>query len=57
MRLLNNLSLFGDTEVKNGLIMLQESWTEKIQTYICYKFNFMVLLEKGAFELPHSKTP
>ena len=31
--------------------------TEKIQTYICYKFSFMVLLEKGAFELPHSQTP
>ena len=57
MRLLNNHLLFGDIEVKNGLIMLQESWTEKIQTYICYKFSFMVLLEKWAFELPHSKTP
>ena len=57
MKLLNNHLLFGDIEVKNGLIMLQESWTEKIQTYICYKFNFIVLLEKGAFELPHSKTP
>ena len=57
MKLLNNHLLFGDTEVKNGLIMLQESWTEKIQTYICYKFSFMVLLEKGAFELPHSRTP
>ena len=57
MKLLNNHLLFGDIEVKNGLIMLQESWTEKIQTYICYKFNFMVLLEKWAFELPHSQTP
>ena len=57
MKLLNNHLLFGDIEVKNGLIMLQESWTEKIQTYICYKFNFMVLSEKWAFELPHSQTP
>ena len=57
MKLLNNLLFFGDIEVKNGLIMSQESWTKKIQTYICYKFNFMVLLEKGAFELPHSQTP
>ena len=57
MKLLNNHLLFGDIEVKNGLIMSQESWTKKIQTYICYKFNFMVLLEKGAFELPHSQTP
>ena len=57
MKLLNNHLLFGDIEVKNGLIMLQESWIEKIQTYICYKFNFMVLLEKWAFEFPHSQTP
>ncbi len=28
MKLLNNLSLFGDIKVKNGLIMLQENWIE-----------------------------